>query len=100
MTIVPRVQTLLRPRSEEDVTRVKAVRLWGSQIEGRDFTKSKWDLVEATRARGDWRAALPEPTRKDSGRAAFIGEVEVEDSRGRSFTVHTPVQVWELGPTQ
>ena len=31
------------------------------------------------------------------GRAAFIGELELKDSAGEVFTIHTPVQVWDLG---
>lgn len=76
---------------------VEHVRLWASHVAGKDFTKSRWVRVEAERSEDGWRAALPDPCRADEGRVAFIGELEVDASNGAPFTVHTPVQVWELG---
>ena len=35
-----------------------------------------------------------------AGSSAFIGEVELKDSAGAPFTVHSPVQLWELAAPQ
>ena len=77
--------------------RIERVRLWGSHVAGRDFTKSEWKRVEAPRAGQRWRASLPVAVDRREGRAAFIGELELKDSAGEVFTIHTPVQVWDLG---
>lgn len=98
LTVVPGKEALVRIGN--GAARVKGVRLWGSWIKGRDFTKSSWTRVAAERQGDDYRAALPESCMKDSGRAAFIGELELRDSGGQAFTIHTPVQVWELGPSE
>lgn len=87
--------TLADPGQRE---RVSAVRLWGTRVAGRDFRQSAWESVPAQAVAGGWTADLPEACHADQGHAAFLGEVELTDSQGRKFTIHTPVQVWELGP--
>jgi PhoPQ-activated pathogenicity-related protein len=100
MTIIPRDSAHLRVAGSAAAERILNVRLWGSQVDGRDFTKSKWVRVPATRAGDEWTADLPEACTGDLGRAAFIGEFQIADSAGKTFTIHTSVQVWELGPAQ
>ena len=100
MTILPRRKATFALVSGE-VGQVGAVRLWGSHVPGRDFTKSKWTRIVGSKTAGGWEVALPKETLQDAGQVAFIGEFELRDSAGESFTIHTPVQVWDLGsPSQ
>jgi PhoPQ-activated pathogenicity-related protein len=81
--------------------RVTAARLWGTRIEGKDFTKAEWQRVDARAVDAGWEVDLPARTKEAGpGSVAFIGEVQLLDSSGTPFSVHTPVQLWELGPTQ
>ena len=54
--------------------------------------------VDAEQTGPAWR--VPLPSDYGAGRAAFVGEVELSTSSGTAFTIHTPVQVWELGPSR
>ncbi|MGE0709367.1 MAG: PhoPQ-activated protein PqaA family protein [Planctomycetota bacterium] len=96
MVILPRAKATFEPL--EGGARIQKVRLWGSHVVGREFTKSKWVRVDATRLTRGWEAPLPQDTVGDQGRSAYIGELEVLDSARETFTIHTPVQVWDLGP--
>lgn len=106
---LPGVDLLIRPRKGaqlsakrlNDHDRVGKVHLWAAHVDGKDFTKARWTKVRAeTLGRASWKAMLPEATLAKAGSAAFIGEVQLKDSSGHPFTVHSPVQVWELGPRQ
>jgi PhoPQ-activated pathogenicity-related protein len=99
LEIDPREGAILR--LDGDATSVRAVRLWGAHREDRDFRESSWVSTNAAAGQdGAWRATLPEATQRADGNAAFLGEVELIDSAGQRFLVHTPVQVWELGPQE
>jgi PhoPQ-activated pathogenicity-related protein len=100
MSIIPHKTARFAPESTDGAIQIKTVSLWSTKIKGRDFTKSKWTRDLAKRNGTDWVVGLPEACLEDVGRAAFIGELEVEDSGGQTFQIHTPVQVWELGPQQ
>lgn len=109
---LPEVSLSLSPRRSAQVTvrglgarGVGQVAVWATRIEGRDFTKASWEKIAAREEGGRWTADLPErfraPGAGPSGHSvAFIGEVPLTDSAERAFMLHTPVQVWELGPTQ
>lgn len=100
LTVAPRLGAEIRAARATDTARLGNVRLWATWIEGRDFTKATWVSVDAARAGDAWRAPFPAAVQQDHGRAAFIGEVELPESSGATFLLHTPVQVWELGPTR
>lgn len=100
LVVRPDDGALIRPRAAADGARFGRVRLWGSHVDGRDFTKSEWAAVDAAQNGTGWHAAFPEACRKESGSVALIGEVELHDSGGGSFTIHTPVQVWQPQPIE
>lgn len=96
LTVSPRRGALVQV-PDEARARVKGVRLWGAQVEAKDFTKASWDRVEARVNGRGWEADLPARCREaKAGSVAFIAEVELRDSGDRGFKVHSPVQVWEL----
>jgi len=106
---LPEVRLSIRPRQKatfsafgEGKVRIQAVRLWGSHVPNKDFTKSKWTRVAGVKTGLGWEATLPAATVKDSGQAAFIGEFELRDSSGERFMIHSAAQVWDLrpGPSQ
>jgi PhoPQ-activated pathogenicity-related protein len=101
--VTPRATALVTVADPQDRPRVRGVRVWTTRVEGKDFTKARWEKVEAPAAGEGWSAALPAGLRDagtgaagPGGSAAFIGEVELRDSSDRSFLLHTPVSVWEL----
>ncbi|MBL4844766.1 MAG: hypothetical protein JKY65_04500 [Planctomycetes bacterium] len=96
LSILPRRSATLAAFGKGKL-RVKAVRLWGSHVDGKDFTKSKWTRVAAVRTATGWEAPLPKPTIRSKGQAAFIGEFELRDSKGERFMIHSAAQVWDLG---
>lgn len=101
LTVSPRrgaALTLADPAARE---RVVGVKLWATRVEGKDFTEAEWESVGAQPTPTGWGAPLPARcTEAGAGSVAFIGEVQVRDSGGRPFAVHTPVQVWELARGQ
>lgn len=100
LTVTPRRLGLI---TVEDAarSRVTAARLWGTRIEGKDFTKAEWQRIDGRAVAAGWEVDLPARTKEAGpGSVAFIGELQLKDSSGTPFSVHTPVQVWELGPTQ
>ena len=104
---IPDVRLAVSPRQGATIhveangaERVRAVRLWGTRIDGRDFTRAAWTTTSAQRSGAGWQAPLPEASQGETGRAAFIGEIQLDDSGGGGFTVHTPVQIWDLAPAR
>ncbi len=105
---LPDVTLTVSPRGGAEVLvdaaargRVGAVKLWATRIEGKDFTKASWESVDAAATARGWHADLPARLREPgAGSAAFIGEVQLRDSQGATFSLHSPVQVWELGAPQ
>jgi len=100
LQVAPGEGAVIRPRAAADGRRLRRVRLWGAHVEGRDFTQASWHVVDAARGEDGWRAPFPAACDRTRGNAAFIGEVELDDSGGGSFTIHTPVQVWQLAPIE
>ncbi len=100
ITVRPRKDATISVAGPLDRARVVAARVWSTSVAGRDFTKAQWEFIPAAAAGAAWRADLPASVgaQRDGG-AAFIGELELRDSAGGSFKLHTPVQVWELGPS-
>jgi PhoPQ-activated pathogenicity-related protein len=105
---LPQVTLAVTPRRSAQVgvqglgtRRVGQVAIWATRIEGRDFTKASWEKVVARQEGSGWTADLPARFGEaGQGSVAFIGEVPLTDSADGAFLLHTPVQVWELGPTQ
>ena len=73
----------------------RAVKLWWSEASARDFRQSKWERIDTAARDAAWEATIPAAALEGAGHAAFLGEVELQDSAGASFLVHSPVQVWE-----
>lgn len=81
--------------------RVSSVRVWTTRIDGKDFTKAQWEHLQAAPGAEGWDAQLPARFRDPgAGSSAFIGEVQLKDSTGAPFSIHSPVQVWELASPQ
>lgn len=105
---LPTVTLTVSPSAGADVTvdasargRVGKVTLWATRIEGKDFTKATWESVEARTTATGWHADLPARCKAaGAGSVAFIGEVQLRDGTGATFSLHSPVQVWELGGPQ
>ncbi len=100
--VSPRATALVTVADPADRAQVRAVRVWTTRIAGKDFTKARWEKVDAPATGEGWAATLPAAMREAPaagqapGSAAFIGEVELRDSADRPFLIHTPVSVWEL----
>lgn len=99
ITVTPRATAVVSVEGAPARARVRAVRVWCSRVEGKDFTKAKWEKIEAAAFGDGWSGQLPQAFKDTGGpgSAAFIGEVELPDSSGRPFLLHTPVSLWELG---
>ena len=73
----------------------RKVRVWWAASATRDFRQARWESVEAP-AQGDgFEAGMPPAALDGPGYAAFLGEVELNESSGGTFLLHSPVQVWE-----
>jgi PhoPQ-activated pathogenicity-related protein len=73
----------------------RRVRVWWAEAEGRDFRQARWESLEASPNGKGWQATVPDAALDGSGHAAFLGEIELKDSSGGTFLLHSPVQVWE-----
>ena len=96
MTIHPEEGASLRVEAD-DFELVRSARLWSAHVEDRDFRESTWHETEAELGFDGWEASFPDAVLRDTGNAAFLFEVELLDSSGAPFLIHTPVQVWQLG---
>lgn len=100
LTVLPHDAARIEVAAASDAPRLRAAGLWTARVTGRDFTKAKWERLSAERAGDGWSVALPAALLSGDGRAAFIGEADLGDAAGAGFQIHTPVQVWELGPNE
>jgi len=93
--------------ADYDLDRVAGAKLWGAHVAAaadeatrRDFREARWVAAEGRRQGGAWEAVFPEATVADAGHTAFLAEVEFADSNGGTFSLHSPVQVWGVGPAE
>lgn len=94
MTLVPG-QRAARVELGRHPATPRRVRVWWAESGTRDFRKARWEPVEAAADGKGFLAPVPEGALDGAGHAAFLAEVELNESSGSTFLLHSPVQVWE-----